>query len=311
MRKNFIICAVLTAAMILSPLVSMNGVRAGTDGKTEEKENVVSVMLSQNGEVKDIDEREYVVGAIAAEMDMSCHEEALKAQAVACYTYMKYRKNHEGVDGADVSDDSTTCQGYLDIEKRKEKWKDKYDEYEKKAEKAVDSVLGVTMMCDGEPIMAVYHELNSGRTESAETVWGKNIPYLQSVESAGDRLSPDYSKTVMLSLSDFKSCAVKIKGVELGKNTDEWIQDIEASDSGYVKQLTLGDVEITGTEMREAFALNSCNFEIAATEDNVTIKTLGKGHMVGMSQYGADYMAGNGSDYEEILEHYYTDIEII
>ena len=29
-----------------------------------------------------------------------------------------------------------------------------------------------------------------------------------------------------------------------------------------------------------------------------------------MSQYGADYMARQGSDWEDILRHYYTDVEI-
>ena len=34
----------------------------------------------------------------------------------------------------------------------------------------------------------------------------------------------------------------------------------------------------------------------------------GFGHGVGMSQYGAHYMALDGYDYLEILEHYYTGV---
>lgn len=308
MRKNFVLSAVLMAAMILAPLAALdrNNAANAVDGK-----NTVSVLLTANGEVEKLDEREYIIGVLAAEEDMSFHEEALKAQAVACYTYMRYKKNHDGINGADVSDDSSTCQGYLDEKARKEKWKDKFDEYEKKAEKAVDSVLGETIIYEGEPILAVYHELNSGSTESAETVWGKDYPYLQSVESAGDRLSPDYSKTVVFSPSEFMENAIKIKDVSLTKDTEKWIGKFETAESGFVKKLTLGGTEISGTRFRDAFGLSSSNFTVDVTEEKVTVKTIGKGHMVGMSQYGADYMARNGSDYEEILEHYYKNIEII
>ena len=41
-----------------------------------------------------------------------------------------------------------------------------------------------------------------------------------------------------------------------------------------------------------------------------TFASLGKGHGVGMSQYGADYLARQGKDYKEILTHYYTGVKI-
>ena len=34
------------------------------------------------------------------------------------------------------------------------------------------------------------------------------------------------------------------------------------------------------------------------------------GHGAGMSQYGAKYMAEQGTDYKGILEHYYNGVEI-
>ena len=308
MRKNLLLSAVLMAAMILAPLAALD---RNTAVPAQKEENAVSVLLTKNGEIKNVDGREYLIGTLAAESEMSYHEEALKAQAVACWTYMRYTKNHDGVKGADVSDDSNTCQGYLDEKGRKEKWKDKYDEYEKKAEKVVDSVLGETIIFEGEPILAVYHELNSGTTESAESVWGKDYPYLKAVESPGDRLSPDYSRTLMFSPSEFMEKAVKIKSVKLTNDTEKWIENTETSDSGFVKKLTLGGTEITGTQFRDAFGLGSSNFTVDVSEDKVKIKTVGKGHAVGMSQYGADYMARNGSNYEEILEYYYRNIEII
>lgn len=316
MKKNLLISAVLMTAMIVSPLTAIDRretVKPQVKAQTEET-GIVSVMLSENGKVEKMDEREYVIGALSSEMDLSCHEEALKAQAVACYTYMLYRKNNtdtEDFNGADLSDNPNECQGYLNSEARKKKWGDDYEKNEKYAEKIVDSVLRKKIIYNGEPILAAYHELNSGTTESALNVWGRDIPYLQQTESAGDRLSTDYSKTVVMSLSEFMSCAIKIKDVELTDDYKDWLGKTDKTETGYVKSILLCGKEISGADFRKAFGLNSCNFTVNCENEKFTIKTLGKGHMVGMSQYGADYMARQGSTYDEILRHYYKNTEIV
>ena len=43
---------------------------------------------------------------------------------------------------------------------------------------------------------------------------------------------------------------------------------------------------------------------------NVEIKTVGYGHGVGMSQYGAEGLSKEGYNYKQILSHYYTDTEL-
>ena len=67
---------------------------------------------------------------------------------------------------------------------------------------------------------------------------------------------------------------------------------------------------VTSSDFRTALGLRSCCFEIKSNENSIIIRTFGNGHMVGMSQYGADYMARQGSGYREILMHYYENIEI-
>ena len=57
--------------------------------------------------------------------------------------------------------------------------------------------------------------------------------------------------------------------------------------------------------MRQLLGLRSTAFTMQATEDKIIISTKGFGHRVGMSQYGADAMAMSGSDFREILSHYY------
>ena len=51
-------------------------------------------------------------------------------------------------------------------------------------------------------------------------------------------------------------------------------------------------------------------FEIEYKNAEYTITTYGYGHGVGMSQNGANYMAKQGSSFEEILSHYYTGCKI-
>ena len=72
----------------------------------------------------------------------------------------------------------------------------------------------------------------------------------------------------------------------------------------------IGGKEFTGAQVREKLGLRSACFEIKYTGDEFKITVHGYGHGVGMSQYGADYMARQGSDWQEIIKHYYTGVEI-
>ena len=63
------------------------------------------------------------------------------------------------------------------------------------------------------------------------------------------------------------------------------------------------------------WAVSDSNWKLTNTDGNCytgtfTITGTGRGHNVGMSQYGAKAMAEDGYDYEEILKFYYTDITI-
>ena len=134
MRKYLILCSVLIAAMIILPLTTMEKpkktVIVSNKPSVNTESDVISVMKSESGKVEKTDIKEYTVGALAAEMNLESHDEALKAQAVACYTYALYCKekaNKDDLNGADISDDSKMHQGYLNNEARKKKWGDKYD----------------------------------------------------------------------------------------------------------------------------------------------------------------------------------------
>ena len=274
----------------------------------------ITVFLSNQNKNITMSEFEYVCGSVAAEMPLAYHEEALKAQAVACYTNclrLKNSNNKEESNGADISDDISVHQGYITEDERKEKWGDDFNKYESKLRSIVTDVLGEYITYDEKICVAAFSAICTGTTETAENVWGSKTPYLVSVKSEGDKLSPTYSSTVTFSKSQFISI-MKDLGVSIDSKADltEIIGKPKATKAGTVLTIKINSKEVTGSNMRQAFSLRSPAFKITATENEVTFNVSGYGHGVGMSQYGADYMARQGSTYDEILKHYYKGVEI-
>ncbi len=314
MRKYALLCCALAVIMITVPLISVRYMRVEGGGENISSESdlprdTIDVMMSNTGSVKTLKMREYIIGSLSGEMSASYHKEALKAQAVACYTFALYvaSRKEKRPEGADISDDSTVYQSYIDEDARKKKWGDDFEKNEKIMSEAVDEVFGQYLEYDGKPAMAAYHAMCSGKTESAANVWGKSVSYLKSTVSSGDKLAPNYETCQKVSADEFKRILFK-KGLTYGDypiDASKWIGDIERYDSGVVKYVDICGKKISGTDMRSLFSLKSADFDISFADGGFTFTCRGNGHFVGMSQYGADYMARQGSSYDEILNHYY------
>ena len=314
MRKYALLCCALAVIMITVPLISVRYMRVegGSENISSESDlprDTIDVMMSNTGSVKTLKMREYIIGSLSGEMSASYHKEALKAQAVACYTFALYVASREEKrpEGADISDDSTVYQSYIDEDARKKKWGDDFEKNEKIMSEAVDDVFGQYLEYDGKPAMAAYHAMCSGKTESAANVWGKSVSYLKSTVSSGDKLAPNYETCQKVSADEFKRILFK-KGLTYGDyptDASKWIGDIERYDSGVVKYVDICGKKISGTDIRSLFSLKSADFDISFADGGFTFTCRGNGHFVGMSQYGADYMARQGSSYDEILNHYY------
>lgn len=278
---------------------------------TAEDDGTITVFISADEKSTSLSAFEYVCGSVAAEMPVTYADEALKAQAVACLTNALRMKKSGGVNGADITDNSATHQGYMSIEARREKWGGDYEKYEQKLEKAVKAVEGKALYYKGELCIAAFSALSSGTTESAENAWGENVPYLVSVQSKCDRLSPYYSTAVTYDTAQFAECA-KALGIDFDetKGLSDSVKILEISDAGTVLKAEIRGNEFTGAEIREAFGLKSPCFAVQCGEKSVTFSVSGYGHGVGMSQYGADYMAKQGRTYEEILAHYYKGAKV-
>lgn len=287
---------------------------ASVNESAQKEDGEITVFLSKQNKNLTVSEFEYVCGSVAAEMPLAYHEEALKAQAVACYTNglrLKASGNKEQANGADISNDTSVHQGYLTKEERKAKWGEDYEKYEAKLEKAVAEVSGEYLTYDGEYCLCAFSAICTGTTESAQNVWGSKVPYLVSVKSSGDTLSPAYSTTNTFTKSQFISIMKDLDvSISAKTNLKDVIGKEKLSKAGTVLKIEIAKKELSGEQIRKAFSLKSAAFKIQATEKEVTFKVSGYGHGVGMSQYGADYMARQGSTYDEILKHYYKGTEI-
>ena len=93
-------------------------------------------------------------------------------------------------------------------------------------------------------------------------------------------------------------------------NDSECIKIIEYTQGNRVKTIKIGNLELSGVEVRSLIGLKSANFVVEISDDNIKFSVKGYGHGVGMSQTGADSMAKQGSNYEDIIKHYYTGVEI-
>ncbi len=315
MKKIFSLTAILLCALLLLPLTSLklteNNIQtiSPTETNTENK-NTDSFRLcfSETKEVEEISAEDYIFGVVAAEMPALYEEEALKAQAIAAYTFALYRKEANVQNEYDLTDSHLTDQSFITLEEAKTRWGENADNYIKKIQDVISEVKGLALTYKNKPICAVYHAISFGVTEDAKNVWGSDHPYLKSVDSYGDKLSKDYISSLSLTTDEFKE---KLNGkIEFTENTNEYIGKITRTDAGTVKNIKICNNEISGNTIRELLELKSANFEIKYNEGNFIFTVYGYGHSVGLSQNGANYMAKQGAEYKEILNHYYKDCKI-
>ncbi|MBR7071971.1 MAG: stage II sporulation protein D [Clostridia bacterium] len=248
--------------------------------------------------------RDYMQSVVAAEMPVLYEPEALKAQAVAAYTFALRRQAENRQKPYDITTDPATDQGFMPLADARSCWGEHADEYEQKIRDCVQAVEGLCVRYQNDLALTVYHAVSAGKTESAKTVWGTEIPYLIPVDSAADLLAKNYRSTVTLTAEEIRE---KLKPYgNLPAQTDRWFTDLQQTASGRVISVCFGDAQLSGEQIRQALQLSSATFTAEPTENGFTFQVCGYGHGVGMSQNGANEMAKQGSTFQEILTHYYV-----
>ena len=277
------------------------------------KYGTIKLLHKKTNEIEEVKIDDYLCNVVSAEMPADYELEALKAQAIVARTYTIYKVQNKKHENADICDDSTCCQAWVSKENRLERWEEtKREENWNKIQQCVNETKGKIITYNNQPINAFFHANSGGTTELPVNVWGgSGFPYLQVVQTAGEEGYTQYSSEVDLTQEELiNKLKTKYEDIQIDFNNDEDVKILEHTDSNRVKTVRFGNHELSGVETRTLLGLKSTNFEIKKENNQIKFSVKGYGHGVGMSQTGANTMAKQGKNCEEIIKHFYVGIEI-
>ncbi len=243
----------------------------------------------------------YLTSVVGSEMPTKWPIEALKAQAIASRTYALKQKGNDLFD----IDSTQKNQVYNGLESRTYK-----------TIRAVKSTRSLVLTYKNKLINALFHSSSGGMTENSQDVWKNKYPYLSSVKDF-DKNNPKFRWQKKISSNELINLFPKIGGL---KN----IEILDITSSGRVKNVKLigayGSYQMSGIALRKKLGLNSNFVRFKFFEDELNSNTppkkglivfgQGSGHGVGMSQWGAKYLASRGQKSERILKYFYRGVQI-
>lgn len=264
-------------------------------------ENEKVVKLLDSNKIISLSLEDYIIGVVSCEMPASYEFEALKAQAIASRTYALEKMN---ANNSYDLENSTNNQCYHDNAKLISKWGNNYEKYYSKISKAVKETKGFYMTYNGKIIKAFYFSTSNGYTEDVKDVFGSNLDYLSSVESSWDKNNKNFEKTINITEEEF------LRKLNINDKVLNKVEILSRTKSNRVNEIIINTTKFKGTKFRKLLGIRSTDFDIEKKDNLIYITTRGYGHGVGLSQYGANEMAKLGYSYDEILKHYYKNIEI-
>ncbi len=312
--KKILIKTILVAVVVLLIPFLLTLLFTERDNSASIEAMDFTIYYQTNGSKDKLSFDEYLLGVVAANMPAGYHMEALKAQSVIARTYALY--NISLLTKTDKSKSTFTTSelglSYISLNSLEQFWGvEDYNEYFTKLENAVYSTRGKVLVYNHDLILPVFFDTGSGYTRNASEAWGIDIPYLASVTSKQDVTSTNYLKIVEYDISELITL-IKNYYTDLKLTENKFFEEVsvtERDSTDYVLKIDLGNITVSGEEFAKVIGLPSNHFYIEEYEGKVRIICNGAGHGVGLSQYGANAMAEEGSSYKDILEHYYTGIE--
>lgn len=280
------------------------------------KSNTVSAQSKENFDVSEISKissvstkdgeistEEYLTGCVLAQMPADFHTEALKCQAVIARTSLYYNEIY--------GSEAIGQQSFFTVQEAKTHYGEEYEKAYSSALDAVRQTEGEFLAFEGCPIVTAFHPISAGFTESSEDIFSKKLPYLTSVESPYDSLCGGFEQKITFSSEEFYSRLCAYFQLEKPQSISECNFEItDKTKNGSVISFAFlyknEKKEATGIDFARIFGLNSCCFDITFDNNLVTAVCKGGGHLVGLSQWGADYLAKKGDTYKEILYRYFS-----
>lgn len=277
-----------------------------TQDQTEPR---LKVYIADEGRVEEMAFEEYVAGVVGGEIKNDWPLEAIKAQAIIARTFVLHFIEEKGQSqhaDAHVSTDIEEAQAW------------NVAAVNDQIKKAVNDTRGQTIVYDGNFARTWFHSNAGGKT--ATPTEGLNFqdedpPYIQVVDS------PDLTESVDEEAKSWSTTFTKAEVIAALKTAGEPVQDFnsvsisEKGLSGRALRISFDDSEVSAAELRLAIGTTDMRStlidNIALEGDRLLVSGKGYGHGVGMSQWGAYNMAENSKTAEDIINHYYKEIDIV
>lgn len=183
-----------------------------------------------------------VAQIVNREIGGSMNYEAIKAQAVAVYTYLKYHDD----DSADLLGKPDPPQVVID---------------------ACTDVLGEALYYNGSYALTMFSASTGGCTANCGEVFYADIPYLISVPSDYDeQYDPHYGTVTYYPASEVKRLIEAEYKITLSDDPGKWIQPTYSTQTGYVTDVNIDDqLSIRGYELKLLLDLKSSKFNLTYT----------------------------------------------
>ena len=240
---------------------------------------------------------EYVAGVVEAEGGANKPLEYYKVQAILSRTYAL--RNHERHVGYDVCD-GTHCQVYHGISKKD------IDIFT--AVKATQNL--VIVDSSAQLITAFFHSNCGGQTCSAQDVWKSNLSYCVGKKDPYCMGMPNSTWEKRISSTDWKNY-LTTKNISLNDSDECIAGNMNCSANKRPFYYIQKNTSLPTKEMRTDLKLKSAYFHIEELDNEIILHGRGFGHGVGLCQEGAMNMAKKGKLAEDILQFYFSSIQIV
>lgn len=300
MKDRLFIAFFYAAACIFLPFLGTGSASA----RTAEFPEAATIIITETGEAVTVTAHEYLVGCLAAQIPLDYEQESLNAQAAAAYTYA-LRLFYDDPE-LQLSDDPKTCQPFFTPEKCEQEYGEDYTRYLPALEQAASYGEAHPITYENEPIYAVYHSVSAGRTCSGYGVWGRDFPYLKPADSFSDKTYVNFECSNEIPAEQVRYALVTYKSdIETPADYAKWFSEFNANEDGYVISTKIGENLFSGGDIWRILGLRSTAFTVSYRDGIFTFVTKGYGHGAGLSQFGANALAREGKNAEEILRYYY------
>lgn len=256
--------------------------------KDENEEGSYTIRYQNQVSSQEIPMEDFLIGALAANIDMGSETETLKAQAVLlrgnCILKLQQTTTID-ITELEIS--------YMTLEQMQAVWGDEFQDNYRKVRKAVTDTKGIIARSGDTILKGNYHAMSAGRTRSGEEVLRDNrYQYLQSVPCDKNVENKDF-----------------LQKKQYNKTAVQQLEVVSRDSTGYVTKAVLNGKELGGEEVRRTLQLASANFETAEDKSGYTVMTKGIGHGFGFDQCYANYLARTAkADYMELISYFFQNI---